>query len=354
VEGWDQFEKDVAEYVPAEIVEKPTAEVSIELPALFVHAKGEITTSNMKEYGLALADRLEKVRAIQLVTDQDFSNAEAAAKLFREQCQKLKLAKEAMLEQTLSIGEAARMIDAWHEDLRVTALKLEKDVEKEKEAKKINIVTNARNAYGEYIASLEKEISPIRLELNKPDFALAMKGKKLFSAMQNAVDNALANAKIEADSMAKDIRSKLAWCKEIGDGMSFLFPDLQQIITKAMDDFKLLVSTRIERHKTDEAAKIEAQRVRIQQEEEAKARKKVQDEIDRDAAAFDKRVQDRTPGGSVPAIKMTDSTKAPSRPSDDELIDALSLRFRVHESKVIEWLLDMDLNAAAERLAEAV
>jgi len=41
----------------------------------------------------------------------------------------------------------------------------------------------------------------------------------------------------------------------------------------------------------------------------------------------------------------------PTRPSDDQIIGVLALHFRVHESKVIEWLLDMDLNAAAERMA---
>lgn len=41
----------------------------------------------------------------------------------------------------------------------------------------------------------------------------------------------------------------------------------------------------------------------------------------------------------------------PTRPTDDEIIDALSLHFRVHESKVIEWLLAMDLQAASARMA---
>lgn len=41
----------------------------------------------------------------------------------------------------------------------------------------------------------------------------------------------------------------------------------------------------------------------------------------------------------------------PTRPTDDEIIDALSLHFRVHESKVIEWLLSMDLQAASARMA---
>lgn len=41
----------------------------------------------------------------------------------------------------------------------------------------------------------------------------------------------------------------------------------------------------------------------------------------------------------------------PARPTDDEIIDALALHYRVHESTVIEWLLEMDLQAASERMA---
>lgn len=39
------------------------------------------------------------------------------------------------------------------------------------------------------------------------------------------------------------------------------------------------------------------------------------------------------------------------RPSDMQLISTLALHYRVHESKVIEWLLDMDLGAASQKVA---
>lgn len=38
-----------------------------------------------------------------------------------------------------------------------------------------------------------------------------------------------------------------------------------------------------------------------------------------------------------------------TRPTDDDIIATLALHYRVHELKVIEWLLDMNLDAAAER-----
>lgn len=253
VDGWAQFDKDLSIYAPPVLVEKPKADAIVELPALFLHARGEITNSNMEEFGKALAVSLDAARRQVLITDQDFSNAEAAAKQYRETCKKLMLAKEGMLAQTVSIGEAARMIDAWHENLRVTALKLEKDVEREKDAKKLAIVNAARVAYAEHVAELDKEIAPARITLPIPDFAGAMKGKRLLSAWQDAVDSELAKAKIAADSAAKAIRANLAVFHAVAAGYEFLFADLSQLVNKASDDFALVVKTRVDDRKVIEA-----------------------------------------------------------------------------------------------------
>ena len=40
-----------------------------------------------------------------------------------------------------------------------------------------------------------------------------------------------------------------------------------------------------------------------------------------------------------------------TRPTDDDIIATLALHYRVHELKVIEWLIDMDLDAASKRAA---
>jgi hypothetical protein len=41
------------------------------------------------------------------------------------------------------------------------------------------------------------------------------------------------------------------------------------------------------------------------------------------------------------------------RPTDMQLIEALALHFRVHESKILEWLYDLDLDEAeAEIMTE--
>lgn len=354
--GWEQFAKDRAEHKPREIAERPAAEVSIELPALFVHAKGEITTSNMQEYGAALATKLSEVRAIELVTDQDFSNAKEAAKLFREQIGKLKMAKEAMLSQTVTIGEAARMIDAWSEDLRVTALQLEKDVEREDLAKKRAMTMEAAAKWREHIDALEQETKPIRLTVTQPDFAAAIKGKRSYASMQDAIDTALANGKVSADSEAKYIRVKLAWFGEYAKGYEALFADLQQIIYKPEDDFDLLVETRIKAHKQAEAEKLEAERQRIQQEEEAKARAKVEAEAKERESAAQSAAESPSPApaseqanpapvAATEQIKMAGAQKpapATPRPTDAQIIGVLAYHYGVSEQTVRGWISDMN------------
>lgn len=71
------------------------------------------------------------------------------------------------------------------------------------------------------------------------------------------------------------------------------------------------------------------------------------------AANFAKRHPGIAAAVAAPAQTPATAPK-PARPTDDEIIDVLALHYRVHESKVIEWLLDMDLASASERMVEAV
>lgn len=54
----------------------------------------------------------------------------------------------------------------------------------------------------------------------------------------------------------------------------------------------------------------------------------------------------------VAPIAVAEANK-PARPTDSKIIEVLALHFRVHESKVIEWLFDMDLIEASNELESA-
>ena len=381
--GWTQLSIDIEEYHRKlavgeikTITEKPKAEVCIELPALFVHARGEITEHNMEAFGVALTAKLAEVRAIALVTDQDFSNAKEAAKKFRETAKAIALSKEAMLAQTETIGEAARKMDAWVKDLNGTALQLEKDVEREDKAKKEVMVLEGRQAYADHITALEAEIKPIRITLAPPNFAEAIKGKRNYASMQEAIDTMLRDGKFAADQAAKDFRAKLAWCKENTVGYGALFPDLQALMVKPMEDFTLTITSRIEKQKADEAARLEAQRAAMQAEEEAKARAKVEEEqrqaaakaeAEQEKAALDKHFADRAAAEAQEAaaieerrktMQVAESAQAirppvaskvtrinpaanpAARPSDKEIVDAVAAKFGVSLETACVWIVE--------------
>jgi hypothetical protein len=132
-------------------------------------------------------------------------------------------------------------------------------------------LVKARDAYADHIAALEAEIEPIRLDIQpRPDFVGAAKNKRTLASLHDAVDTELANAKITADAAAKDIRAKLAWCKANAEGYGFLFKDMQQLVGKADEDFRLVVTARIAAHKKSEDEKAEALRVQVIEEERAR------------------------------------------------------------------------------------
>ncbi len=303
--GWAQFDADLATHKPVVIAEMPKADVTIELPALFIHAKGEITTSNMKEFGVALAARLEAIRSITWETDQDFANAKAAAANLRETIEKAKLSKAAMLAQTATVGEAANMIDAWCEDMRLTALQLEKDVEREDKAKKTAMIDAAKVKYAAHIEAINTELSPARLTVPAPVFADAIKNKRSFASMQDAINTMLANAKIAADDQARTIRAALACLAEEGKDFEFLLADRLTLIGKPVEDLRTLVRARITEHKAAKAREEEATRERIRAEEQAKAEKDAREQLAAEQAERD-RIADQA---ATPA-----PTAAPAQP----------------------------------------
>jgi predicted phage-related endonuclease len=293
VAGWEQFGKDLAAYVPTTATEKPVAEAIMALPALIVQTRGEVVSSNLPAFKAA-AERFIAGVKTDLETDEDFVNAEATVKYCDAAEKALQQAKSAALEQTTSIAEVLRVIDHLDEQFSKCRLNLSKQIEAEKKRIKETIHNEGRREYADHIAALEKEIAPLRLQLAQPDFAGAMKGKRTLKSLQDAVDTTLANAKIAASTAAADIRAKLAWLEGSHSGYDMLFPPvlMQQIVGKPMDDFQLVVHTRIADHERAEAAKAEALRTRIAAEEKTKAEAAAKAKMDAEMAAAAKTRQD--------------------------------------------------------------
>jgi len=239
---------------------------------------------------------------------------------------------------------------------------LDKLVKSEKEQRKGAIVTKADKDFTEYAMQLEVEIKPIGLNratvsAARMGFADAIKGLKSLASMQEKVDNALRDAKFAVDQEAADIRKKLAWCKENAAGQSALFPDLQSLMVLPMDAFALTITSRIEKQKADEAARLEAETARIRAEEEAKATAKAQAEAEailaeraKQAAESDNDQRGKPPVSeseratiqsqdqvadrqSTPPTKRTHANRA-------EILEVLAENFGMPEELMLEWILE--------------
>ena len=256
IRGWAQFATDLATYSPKVITEAPKADAIERLPALAVLIKGEVISSNLPAFREAATQFIANIKT-DLVTDQDFSDADANVKFCEKAEKDLEQAKAAAISQTASIDELMRTVDFIKDQLRTKRLALEKLVVKRKTEIKDEVLRKALFTYLGHVQSLESEMKPLKLTTASPDFAGAAKNKRTLASLHDAVDGELARAKINADAIAKDMRNKLAWCNVNAEHFGFLLSDMQQIIQKPMDDFQLVVKTRIDAHKVSESAKEE-------------------------------------------------------------------------------------------------
>lgn len=262
ISGWAQFKVDLDAFEPVEKKVEPVAQVIRDLPALHIQITGSITTSNLAEYQAAAVNYISSINT-ELVTDQDFADAEADVKFCEAAEKKLEQVKIDALSQTKEIDDLLKTIDYINEELRQKRLTLNKLVTTEKQNRKIQIASAARDAYLSHIIDLEGELGGLKLT-TAPEISWndVLKNKRTIESLQNAADTALAQAKIEANEAAKSIRCNLGTLSQYGDEYQHLFSDLQSIIIKPADDFALIVETRIR----EENDRREAERQRAEQQ----------------------------------------------------------------------------------------
>jgi predicted phage-related endonuclease len=255
INAWEQFERDLAAYVPPAATEPaPLGRAPETLPALNIEVTGMVTRSNLAEFKQTALAAIQSVNR-SLKTDQDFADAAKAVKWCEDIESRIKAAKEHALSQTSSIEELFRTLDEITAESKRVRLDVSKIVDKRKTEVKEESVSAARAALDAHIADLHGELAPMRLQPVAADFAGSIRGLRSIASMQDALDTTLANAKIEADSQARKIRANVATFKADSEGLEFLFADLGAIVHKSNEDFALLVQSRIHTHKAAEAAK---------------------------------------------------------------------------------------------------
>lgn len=248
-DGWAQFKRDLENYTPPALVVEPTGRAPDALPALRIEVHGMVTASNLdtfKRHALSVFSGINE----DLQTDSDFADADKAAKWCKDVESRLEAAKNHALSQTESIDALFRAIDEIKEEARQKRLTLEKLVKTRKENIRAERVAAAQAKFRDVLAELNSGVEHVQINHNVGWYD-AIKGLKSLSSMQDALDTALATATILARNTAADYQEKLAIISA-NSQFSMLFPDLQALVVKPLDDFSATVQARIGRAKDQE------------------------------------------------------------------------------------------------------
>lgn len=307
--GWQQFDIDLAAYRHVEVIPATVAAPVMALPTLFVQARGEVTNTNMPDFKAQITKFIGALNMTP-VTDQEFADSKEIAKKLRELAVKIKERKTDMLAQTATIGEIATEIDHLAEVVNTSALQLEKAVEREENSRKLRVVTEGQTKLAEHITKLNIRLGAPYMPIITADFGGAIKGKRLITAMEDAIATLLANQKIEANAVADRIEINLNCLRETAKDHAFLFADTAQIVLKANDDFAALVKLRISEHQAGEEKRLEAEREKIRREEQERAEQRVKDAAAAQANTTAK--QDYRPIEDIPGSK--DESVCPIEP----------------------------------------
>lgn len=281
VDGWAQFERDLANYEPpATTAPAAVGKAPDTLPALRIEVTGMVTASNLAEFKQTALTAIQSVNRT-LKTDQDFADARKSIAWCQDIETRLKAAKEHALSQTADIDALFKTMDDIGAEARRVRLDLDKVVTKRNVEVKEEAITAARRALDVHIAALNAELAPMTLRPVAADFAGAIKGLRTIASMQDALDVTLANAKIAADAQARLIRANVAHFHKTAQGMELLFSDLSLLVHKSPDDFEAVLAGRIRKQldlveaqekqrQADEAARIAAAEQRAREQEAAR------------------------------------------------------------------------------------
>lgn len=237
--GWDLFVADLENYVPTEDAPVVVGTAPEALPALRIEVTGMVQHSNLAEFTEHAITVFRGIKT-ELVTDEDFANAEKTAVWCKDVESRLDAAKQHALSQTDTIDALFRAIDSIKEEARQKRLNLEKQVKTQKESIKTNIVSDAKTALQDYINTINQSLGGNWMPKIDGNFAEAAKNKRTLASLRSAVNDALAAAKTDAALIHSTIAANRSY---VGEEMH-LFPDFASVCATAPNIFVDILASR--------------------------------------------------------------------------------------------------------------
>lgn len=361
IDGWAQFKKDLAEYVPPTIVEKVEAETVKTLPVPSVVVRGEITASNLSEITPLFDNYLGSIKT-ELSTDQDFADAEANAKNCRETAKRIQSLRENIIAQMVDVNAVNSALSNYEDAFNKVGLRLEKAVKEQKETLKQSAILKAQNEYITHVSSLEKDLPfGIQMRLLRPVFAESIKGVKTIESMHSRLNDAVAQGKLEATQLANDVKAKLAFIDEASKGYEHLIVK-HDLAFKDIDFIKLSIKSTIDgelARRAEHEAKIKEQaeadaRVKIEAEQRAKEVAEAKAKFEAEQQNVNAQVSENQEAKKIKEnIELKQSMPeqlnepfnaifTPKVPTVSQMVEVIANHYKVDKPTAHKWLLDAD------------
>lgn len=270
IAGWEQFERDLAEYTPPATTVPVVATPVEALPAVSVRVDGALmVTGNLPAFGVALKAFIERIPK-QPSTDQEFADAEAACKALKRAEEALEAAKNSALGSMDSVEAMLRMVEDFRAIARSSRLVAEKAVQHRKDQLREDECRRGLKAVQVAVESANRDLGgTFIVGAGRQVFADAIKGLKTMESLRNAVDTAVAREKIVINQAAERVCGNLATIDKAG--LPALFADRATLVHKDPEAVAAIVSQRVAEHRAAEDRRLEADRERIRAEERARA-----------------------------------------------------------------------------------
>lgn len=140
LDGWDQFDKDRAEYQHVEEKPQVVAEAVEALPTVFVQVSGSVSVqNNLSTFDKALRHFLAEKLITDPRDDQDFADLDLQIKAMKKAEEALDAAEAQMLAQVQEVDDLKRAKDVMAELLRKHRIASEKLLASQKEKIKLEI-----------------------------------------------------------------------------------------------------------------------------------------------------------------------------------------------------------------------
>ena len=279
IEAWVLLQADLKNHQIEAKQEAVVAE-KCSLPAIQCSVKGSQITTNISNCLVEVKALAKSEMARTFETDQDFADKDQLNKDVKNVRAELKERVARVKGEFVSYSEFEAIASEMDKVLQQMQSHGEKQVKQAKDAKKLAIKQAGEKELTDLAHKCDLELAPMTLmgvaNLMMPDFVAAMKGKRTIDSLEDAVSMCVNKAKIEINQVMYRVVPNLQYLRDHAADYKFLFSDAQQLVNQDGEPFQAIIKSRIADHKQAEAERLEAERQRIQKEEEAKAQREAE------------------------------------------------------------------------------